>query len=638
MCGLCGVLNFDGQAPVDREGLAAMTATLQNRGPDDLGYYLSGPVGLGHRRLSIIDLETGHQPLGNEDGSVWIVYNGELYNYPEIRANLEKAGHRFATSSDTEVIVHAYEEYGADCLKAMNGMFAFAIWDNNRERLLLARDRLGIKPLYYARLPHCLLFGSELKALLAHPDFERRLDLTALNLYLSLEYVPSPHSIFKGVNKLPPGHFLLVEGSDVRLERYWDLRLDKSEPRSTRTLAECTAEVRQLLYDAVEMELIADVPVGVLLSGGIDSSAVAAMMTRASSRPVPSFSVAFDDPSFDESAHARLVARHLGTEHHEFRLSADAALQTLPEIVAGLDEPLGDSSIIPTYCLSRFTKEHVKVALGGDGGDELFGGYSTLQAHRLADYYQWLAPAWLRGLVEPWVLEKLPVSFDNLSFDFKMRRFLRDYSLPPVVRHHRWLGSFTPEEKVRLLGPMMGENHGGVVDLVESHAHEAHTGDPLNQVLYCDLKLYLEGDILVKVDRASMANSLEVRVPLLNRLLVEYAAHLPHNFKLHGLTTKFLLREALKGILPESILTRGKKGFNAPVAKWFAGPLKSLLEDLLSPGHLKRQGLFQPDYVATLLREHQARHRDHRKLLWTLVAFQMWYENWMGQGYKSSAC
>jgi len=638
MCGLCGVLNFDGQAPVDREGLAAMTATLQNRGPDDLGYYLSGPVGLGHRRLSIIDLETGHQPLGNEDGSVWIVYNGELYNYPEIRANLEKAGHRFATSSDTEVIVHAYEEYGADCLKAMNGMFAFAIWDNNRHRLLLARDRLGIKPLYYARLPHCLLFGSELKALLAHPDFERRLDLAALNLYLSLEYVPSPHSIFKGVNKLPPGHFLLVEGSDVRLERYWDLRLDKSEPRSTRTLAECTAEVRQLLYDAVEMELIADVPVGVLLSGGIDSSAVAAMMTRASSRPVPSFSVAFDDPSFDESAHARLVARHLGTEHHEFRLSADAALQTLPEIVASLDEPLGDSSIIPTYCLSRFTKEHVKVALGGDGGDELFGGYSTLQAHRLADYYQWLAPAWLRGLVEPWVLEKLPVSFDNLSFDFKMRRFLRDYSLPPVVRHHRWLGSFTPEEKVRLLGPMMGENHGGVVDLVESHAHEAHTGDPLNQVLYCDLKLYLEGDILVKVDRASMANSLEVRVPLLNRLLVEYAAHLPHNFKLHGFTTKFLLREALKGILPESILTRGKKGFNAPVAKWFAGPLKSLLEDLLSAGHLKRQGLFQPDYVATLIREHQARHRDHRKLLWTLVAFQMWYENWMGQGYKSSAC
>jgi asparagine synthase (glutamine-hydrolysing) len=631
MCGLCGVLNFDGQAPVDQEGLAAMTATLQKRGPDDLGYFRSGPVGLGHRRLSIIDLEMGHQPLSNEDGTIWIVYNGELYNYQEIRINLEKASHRFATASDTEVIVHAYEEYGADCLKAMNGMFAFAIWDSNRRRLLLARDRLGIKPLYYAHLPQCLLFGSEVKALLAHPQFERRLDVTALNLYLSLEYVPTPHSIFAGVNKLPPGHFLLVEGSDTRLERYWDLRLDKSEPVSTRTVAECSAEVRQLLYDAVKMELIADVPVGVLLSGGIDSSAVAAMMARASTQPVPSFSVAFDDPSFDESSHAQLVARHLGTEHHEFPLSADTALQALPEIVAGLDEPLGDSSIIPTYCLSRFTKEHVKVALGGDGGDELFGGYSTLQAHRLANYYQRLAPGWLRQLVEPWVLEKLPVSFDNLSFDFKMRRFLRDYSLPPVVRHHRWLGSFTPEEKAGLLSPLAGASREEVTDLVANHAHEAHTQDPLNQVLYCDLKLYLEGDILVKVDRASMANSLEVRVPLLNRLLVEYAAHLPHSFKLRGLTTKFLLRQALKGILPDSILKRGKKGFNAPVAKWFAGPLKPLLEDLLSPQRLKRQGLFQPDYVTTLIKEHQARHRDHRKLLWTLLAFQMWYEHWIGK-------
>jgi len=629
MCGFCGVLNFDRQTPVSQEVLAAMTATLQHRGPDDLGSFLSGPVGLGHRRLSIIDLETGHQPLSNEDGTIWIVYNGELYNYQEIRPDLEKAGHRFATLSDTEVIVHAYEEYGVDCLKVMNGMFAFALWDSQRQRLLLARDRVGIKPLYYARLPGGLVFGSEVKALLAHPGLERRLDITALNLYLSLEYVPSPYSIFAGINKLPPGHFLVVEGADTHLERYWDLELEKSEPRSTRNLSECTAEVRRLLQDVVKMELVADVPVGVLLSGGIDSSAVAAMMTRASTRPVPSFSVAFDDPSFDESAHARLVARHLGTEHHEFPLSADTALKTLPEITAGLDEPLGDSSIIPTYCLSRFTKQHVKVALGGDGGDELFGGYSTLQAHRLAHYYQRLTPGWLRGLVEPWVLEKLPVSFDNLSFDFKLRRFLRDYRLPPTVRHHRWLGSFTSEEKVWLLGPLLTACQEKVEDLVEHHAHQARTRDPLNQVLYCDLKLYLEGDILVKVDRASMANSLEVRVPLLNQLLVEYAAQLPHSFKLRGLTTKFLLRQSLKGLLPDSILHRGKKGFNVPVAKWFAGPLKSLLEDVLSPRRLKRQGLFQPDYVAAIIQEHQARRRDHRKLLWTLLAFQLWYERWL---------
>ena len=376
------------------------------------------------------------------------------------------------------MIVHAYEEYGADCLKAMNGMFAFAIWDSRKQSLLLARDRLGIKPLYYARLPRCLLFGSEVKALLAHPDFERRLDPTALNLYLSLEYVPTPHSIFAGVNKLPPGHFLMVEGDNTRLERYWDLRLDRSEPRTNCTVAECAGEVRRLLYDAVKMELIADVPVGVLLSGGIDSSAVAAMMTRASTRPVQSFSVTFDDPSFDESSHARLVARHLGTEHHEFPLPAATALNTLPEIMAGLDEPLGDSSIIPTFCLSRFTREHVKVALGGDGGDELFGGYSTLQAHRLADYYQRLAPRWLRRLVEPWVLEKLPVSFDNLSFDFKMRRFLRDYTLPPVVRHHRWLGSFTAEEKAGLLTPAASTGRGGVGHLVTDLARQSQRPGP----------------------------------------------------------------------------------------------------------------------------------------------------------------
>ena len=631
MCGFCGVYSFDGQTPVSQKVLAAMTATLQHRGPDDFGSFTAGPVGLGHRRLSIIDLETGHQPLSNEDGSIWIVYNGELYNYQEIRVNLEKAGHRFATLSDTEVIVHAYEEYGADCLKVMNGMFAFALWDSNRQRLLLARDRVGIKPLYYAQLPKCWVFGSEVKALLAHPQVQRRLDTTALNLYLSLEYVPAPYSIFAGISKLPPGHFLIMEGSDSHLEQYWDLRLDKSEPISTKSLLECTAEVRQLLHDVVKMELVADVPVGVLLSGGIDSSAVAAMMTQASTRPVPSFSVAFDDPSFDESAHARLVARHLGTEHHEFPLSADTALKTLPEIVAGLDEPLGDSSIIPTYCLARFTREHVKVALGGDGGDELFGGYSTLQAHRLANYYLRLAPGWLRRLVEPWVLEKLPVSFDNLSFDFKLRRFLRDYSLPPVVRHHRWLGSFTHEEKAQLLGPLFTESQEKTVNLVEHHAHQARTQDPLNQILYCDLKLYLEGDILVKVDRASMANSLEVRVPLLNRLLVEYASHLPHSFKLHGLTTKFLLRQALKGQLPESILRRGKKGFNVPAAKWLAGPLKPLMEELLSSRRLRQQGLFQPDYVETLIQEHQARHRDHRKLLWTLLAFQLWHEHWLDQ-------
>lgn len=629
MCGFCGVLSLDGKALVTREVLASMTETLRHRGPDDVGHYLSGPVALGHRRLSIIDLATGRQPLCNEDGSIWIVYNGELYNYPELRAALEKAGHRFATRSDTEVIVHAYEEYGFKCLEAMNGMFAFALWDSRRRRLLLARDRIGIKPLYYARVNGCLLFASEVKAILAYPGFDRRLDLTALNLYLSLEYVPTPYSIFAGVRKLFPGHFLVVEDGELQIRRYWDLRLKDGDPGEKRGLTECIAEARAVLQEAVAMELIADVPVGVLLSGGLDSSAVAAMMTRVSSRPVPSFTVIFDDPSFDESEHARRVARHVGTEHHEFPLSAETALAALPEITAGLDEPLGDSSIIPTYCLARFTRQQVKVALGGDGGDELFGGYSTLQAHRLAQYYQQWTPAWLRRLAEPRLVRLLPVSFDNLSFDFKLRRFLRDYSLPPVVRHHRWLGSFTPEEKEQLLTPEARSPGEDLSEVISRHAAQAGTRDLLNQVLYCDLKLYLEGDILVKVDRASMANSLEVRVPLLNRVVVEFAAGLPHSFKLRGFTTKFLLRRALKGLLPEPILRRGKKGFNVPVAKWLAGPLKPLLLELLSPRRLQAQGLFRPEYVAALIREHQERRQDHRKLLWTLLAFQLWNENWL---------
>ncbi len=629
MCGICGILNFNSEQPVDPDILHRMTRTMVHRGPDEEGFYLKGPVGLGHRRLSIIDLATGSQPIHNEDQSLWIVYNGELYNAPELRAVLEKAGHRFYTKSDTEVIVHAYEEYGSEVLARLNGMFAFALWDAAARRLFLARDRMGIKPLYYAQLNGCLLFASELKAILAHPAVERRLDLGALNQYLAYEYVPTPRTIFAGINKLSPGHAMTLENGRVDIFRYWDISLNRSEAPRAHRQDDYLAEVKAALRESVRLELLSDVPLGVLLSGGIDSSAVAVMMVDHCPGRVKSFSIAFEDPSFDESGYARQVARHLGTEHHEMTVTSDNMLELVPRLGQYLDEPLGDSSFIPTFCLSHFTRQHVKVALGGDGGDELFGGYSTLQAHRLAEYYQRLVPGWVRRRLFPRLVERLPVSFDNLSFDFKARRFLLGQSASVAVRHHLWLGSFTAEDRRRLLGPLAGDYDAEVEGLAESHARNSQAREVLNQVLYCDMKLYLEGDILTKVDRASMANSLEVRVPLLNHLMLDFAGSLPHQWKLRGLTTKYLLRRALRDRLPPAILARGKKGFNIPVARWLAGPLRPLAEDLLAAPRLKRAGLFNPDYVQTLLKEHLARRRDHRKLLWTLLAFELWYDKWM---------
>jgi len=628
MCGICGVVNFVRNEPVDRDVLAGMTATLGHRGPDDEGLYLDGHTGLGHRRLSIIDLETGRQPIPNEDQTIWIVYNGEIYNSPELRIDLKKAGHVFGTRSDTEVIIHAYEQYGRDCVNRLNGMFAFALWDSNRRRLFMARDRVGIKPLYYAEVNGALIFGSELKAILAHPSVERRIDLIALNQYLTFEYVPTPRTIFQGISKLPPGHTLTLEKGRTTIDKYWAPSLERSEAGDSRGRAEYLAELRDTLKEVVRKELISDVPLGILLSGGIDSSAVAAMMAQLTPGNVKSFSIAFEDQSFDESNYARLVARRLGTEHHELTLTSGKMLELAPRIAEFLDEPLGDSSIIPTYLLSHFTRQHVKVALGGDGGDELFGGYSTLQAHRLLEYYRRLVPGIIRRGLIPRLVDRLPVSFDNISLDFKLRRLVAGQDAPPVVRHHIWLGSFTREQRRLLLGPLGDGYEDAADDLAYEHINACSAQDWMNQILHCDMKLYLEGDILPKVDRASMANSLEVRVPLLNNTMLDYVDSTPNSLKLRGLTTKYILRRAVKDLLPRPILRRGKKGFNMPVAKWLTGPLKNLAEDMLSEQRLRREGLFDPGYVRTLLDEHLARRRDHRKLLWTLLVFELWYERW----------
>jgi asparagine synthase (glutamine-hydrolysing) len=629
MCGICGIVNSNPGQPVDRDALTGMNEAMRHRGPDAQGIYINGHLGLGHRRLAIIDLETGQQPMANEDKSLWLVFNGEIYNFPDLRRQLVRTGHVFRTRSDAEVILHAYEEYGARCVERLNGMFAFAIWDQPRDQLFLARDRVGIKPLYYALLPEGFLFASELKSILAHPKLPRNLDLQALSQYLSYEYVPGPLTIFQGVKKLPPGHTLTLKGNRLFLDCYWDFTLDRSEVGNGKSLEVSLLELRQTLQEVVKLELIADVPVGVLLSGGLDSSTIAAMLPALKVPQIQTFSVGFEDPSFDESAYARLVAQRLGSKHHEVTLTSQAMLELVPRLGELLDEPLGDSSFIPTFLLSQFTRQHVKVALGGDGGDELLGGYPTLPAHLWMGLYQRFLPATLRDRLAPWLSDNLPVSFNNISFDFKVRRFLQGQNLPPYSRHQLWMGSFSPQQKTFLLNAPLPISASENSDPTYQHWQACPAQDLLNKVFYCDLKLYLEGDILVKVDRASMANSLEVRVPLLNPKMLDLSANLARDFKVGWLTTKYLLRRAMKDLLPPDIIRRRKKGFNMPVAKWLTGPLKPLVTDMLAPARLRRHGLFNAEYVQTLLQEHLTRRRDHRKLLWTLLAFELWYDQWL---------
>ncbi len=629
MCGICGVVSLDVEKPVEEGVVVSMCRMMIHRGPDDDGYFIEGGVGLGMRRLSIIDLAGGRQPIHNEDESLWIVFNGEIYNFPEMKTFLEKLGHRFYTRSDTEVIVHAYEEFGEECVKHLNGMFAFAIWDKKHRKLFVARDRTGIKPLHYTLAKGQLIFGSELKAILVHPDVERRIDLVALNEYLSFEYVPTPRTIFKNIKKLPPGHTLTFSERGLSLQEYWNISFARSESRPPVNPAEYEARLRECLKESVKKEMISDVPIGVLLSGGIDSSAVAAMMSQLSPGKVKSFSIGFADASFDESSHARLVAEHLGTEHHELILTPEIMLDLVPCLPDFLDEPLGDSSIIPTYLLSRFTREHVKVALGGDGGDELFAGYPTLQAHRLVEYYERLLPWFVRARIVPCLVKALPVSFDNISFDFKVRRFIAGRGVPFEIRHHRWLGSFTDEGKKQLFLPWVTLAELDTYEVARRHLQECDAHQALNQLLYCDMKLYLEGDILVKVDRASMACSLETRVPLLNNAFVEFMMTLPVDLKLRRLTSKYIFKKSLANLLPRQIINRKKKGFNIPVAKWINQDLKGLVLDMLSQARIERAGLFNYDYIQKLLADHFDQRTDNRKLIWTLLVFELWYERYM---------
>ncbi|MBM4300089.1 MAG: asparagine synthase (glutamine-hydrolyzing) [Deltaproteobacteria bacterium] len=624
MCGITGILNYQQEYPVEPEILRAMCRTLTHRGPDDEGYYLNGNVGLAMRRLSIIDLNTGRQPIHNEDRTVWTAFNGEIYNFPELRRELLAKGHTFYTSTDTEVIVHLYEEYGVDFPAHLSGMFAIALWDEKPRRLMLVRDRLGIKPLYYALLPDRLLWGSEIKAILAE-GLKPTLDFQALSHYLSLLYIPAPYSIYQEINKLEPGHALVWQDGRAAIRSYWDLA--QIDPRDANRLKweDIKSALHSLLLETVRSHLISDVPLGVFLSGGLDSSTVVAMMRQVHHGAIKTFSIGFNEPSYDERSYARLVARQFETEHTELQVTPDAA-DLVHQLVHYFDEPFADSSAIPTFYLSQLTRRHVTVALGGDGGDEIFAGYATYQADKLAQIYG-LLPGFLSEGLIPRLVQSLPVSDRKVSFDFKARRFVESACLEPQRRHYAWKAFFNEDLKRSLLNDDIISSLNGSLDsfpVYSRHSEAVRHWDDLNRFQYADLKVYLPDDILVKVDRMSMAHSLEVRVPLLDHRLVEFMFQLPGPMKMPGLRLKHLLKETMRGILPKEILKKPKGGFNVPMSRWLKTSLRPLLEEYLSPGMIKRQGCFNPGSVRRLLADHLAGRADYSRNLWALLNFSIW--------------
>jgi asparagine synthase (glutamine-hydrolysing) len=621
MCGITGKLTFDAE-PVASALLEAMTNVVSHRGPDASGYYYGDGVGLGHRRLSIIDLATGDQPLANEDGTVWVVFNGEIYNFAEVRAELDAAGHRFRTRSDTEVIVHGYEQWGAACVERFRGMFAFALWDARERRLLLARDRLGVKPLYYATTPNGVIFGSEIKSILQDPSVPRTWRADALDAYLTLEYIPGPATIYAHVHKLPAGHVAIAERGSLQVRRYWDLEFtgDGDAGREEAYLQ----RLDELLREAVALRLISDVPLGAFLSGGIDSSTVAAYMTLMSDAPVVTTSVGFAEQAFDELAHARLVAKHLGCQHHEVVANPDVR-DILPRLAWHLDEPFADPSAVPTFYVSEAARRHVTVALSGDGGDELWAGYTR---HRV-DHWE----TRLRGVLGPALSRAAGLVGRVLPHAIKGARSLAHLALPPDEAYARKqaYGIFEGDTKRGLYTADFAAHTRDVDPFAAFRAAYAacSSPDPLDKVLYVDVKTYLVDDILMKVDKMSMAVSLETREPLLDHRLLEFAATVPSSLKLRGDTRKYLLRRVLHDRVPRSIVERGKQGFEPPTGEWLAGPLAEMTDALLFDGRLRDRGLFSPKAVATLWDEHRTGRRDHRERLWALVMLELWFREFI---------
>jgi asparagine synthase (glutamine-hydrolysing) len=619
MCGICGEVSF-GAAP-DQDGVRRAARALAHRGPDAEGFFFEGPAALGHRRLSIIDLSTGDQPMVQE--GVALAFNGEAYDFAQLRDELRALGHPFVTKSDTEAVLRAYLQWGESFVERVHGMFALALWDSRQRKLVLARDRLGKKPLYYALRPGGCVFGSELKALLAY-GLPRQLEPEAVVQYLACEYVPAPLSIFQGIHKLPAAHVAVFDERGFRLRRYWDLPAPGDErPDPDKLLS--------LLDAAVAKRLVADVPVGVFLSGGVDSTAVAALAARHVSK-VRTFSIGFTEESFDESPWAELASKRIGTEHVLEKFSGKDCTDLLPAAAAQLDEPFADPSFLPTMLLSRFTRKHVTVALAGDGGDELFAGYDPFLAHRPAALFA-RVPRPLRAVLQA-AVGLLPASSRNMSLDFRLKQFLRGVDAQPSLRHQSWLASFLPAELSQLLAPDLRARATPEIAfraVLEDAARSGTRPGSVDEALRFYVTRYLADDILVKADRASMAASLELRAPFLDTQVVEYALKLPSASKVSLTKTKLLLRRALRGVVPDEILSRPKKGFGIPVAAWIRGPLRPLFEETLGERALRDSGVLEPTAVRALLDMHLSGRADLRKPLWTLLMFQLWSRNYGAQ-------
>jgi len=606
-----------------------MARVLVHRGPDDEGYYIdpgSGRCGFAHRRLSIIDLATGHQPLSNEDGSIWVVCNGEIYNFRELRSQLERKGHIFKTASDTEVIVHQYEEDGPSSLEKFRGMFALAIWDEKSQLLFLARDRLGQKPLFYIKESRRFLFASEIKAILQLPDIPRKVQKNALHHYLTYQYVPHPVTMFEGIMKLAPAHYLLLKDGRVKINRYWQPDFSREEHLSEEEWCE---RINDTLTEATRLRLISDVPLGAYLSGGIDSSITVGLMSKLASEPVRTFTIGFEEKAYDELNYARIAARHFHTQHEEF-IVRPKCMEVLPELIWHYDEPFADSSAIPTYYVAQMTSKRVKVALTGDAGDECFAGYPRYKAVKLASYFDRL-PGAMRHIAGWRLWQRLPASVEQKSLRRRAKRLLSALNQSPEVRYLRWICIFDNEAKDSLYTRDFARQVAGDASnyfLLE--AYEKGAGrDFLSRTTFVDLLTYLPCDLLTKVDIASMAHSLEPRSPFLDHKVIELAASIPSSLKLKGFDGKYILKKAFRDLLPEEILARGKMGFGVPIAGWFRGELKCFVKEVLLSPRAFARGYFRPEAVRDLIQQHINGQFDHGYRLWSLLNLELWHQRFI---------
>lgn len=603
-----------------------MCDVIRHRGPDDEGIHVAAGVGLGMRRLSIIDLAGGRQPIHNEARTIWVVFNGEIYNYRELREELESHGHRFYTSSDTESIVHAYEQWGNDAFRRLRGMFGIALWDGPNRTLLLARDRAGQKPLHYVERGGRLYFGSEIKSLIAAGAVEPRLDVAGLDHYLAFLYTPRDASIFENVRKLPPGHFLKWQDGRAEVHRYWQISAEESFRGSE---DDAVAGLTAVLQGAVASHMVSDVPLGAFLSGGVDSSAVVGMMSRVSSRPVKTFSIGFDDPEFDELEHARTVARHFGTDHHEFVVKPDG-LSILGDLIAHFDEPFADSSAIPTWYVSEIARKHVTVVLSGDGGDELFGGYDRYIPHPRVRKFDSVAVPGLRAVAA--------LTWPLLPHGTRGKNFLRHVAKDSAGRYLDSMTLFPADERAALYSDGAMAAVGNATEHRLARHFERFHGLPHDsRMMRFDFETYLPEDVLVKVDRMSMAHSIESRVPLLDNEVIDFAASLPASYKIHNGRRKHVLKRALEPLLPAGILNRRKQGFGIPLGNWFRGGLTDLFSDVLDAPRTRQRGYFDPAFVKRLLREHLAGQRDHTSRLWQLLVFELWHRQYLDRAAVGSA-